>query len=297
MLDLYGGFGSQQAIDAAYDVEGAADMVAYEKWFVESSERARRDHRCNRSVPYGPTVMEHSNVFPAAESNSPILVYLHGGAWRSLSADIFDLIAPGPIAAGFAVVNVTYALCPSVTISEIVRQARAAVAWAARNAASFNGNPDRIFVAGHSAGGHLAAMCALTSWSRDYGLPDDLVKGVMPISGLFDLEPVSLCFMQSSLRLTGDQIMRESPLRHVRPLSMPMTVIWGEQELQPFKDQAAQFGAAWREQGNVAEDLVLNKDHFNILDGFQRLDGALTEALIKIANKYPGNSRKNNDYR
>lgn len=284
MSSPYAGYESQAALDAAYDVDNAvADFDGYVKWYLETSEAARSALDCRVGVPYGPTLMERANVFPATgETPAPILIFIHGGYWRILTADVFDMVATGPVAAGFAVVNVTYALCPAVTISEIVRQIRAAIAWAARNAASFGGDPQRIYVAGHSAGGHLTATSVLTDWEADYGLPGDLIKGAMPISGLFDLEPVSYSFLQPSLRLTGEQILKESPIRHVRKSPVPMVVAWGGKETDAFQNQSRHFLDQWQAAGNLGEALIPQKDHFDILDGFQTIDGVLTQALLKL---------------
>ena len=153
-------------------------------------------------------------------------MFIHGGYWKSLTSRVFGMVATGPVAAGMCVVNVTYALCPEVEIGEIVRQVRAAVAWTARNADSFGGDPDRIIVSGHSAGGHLTATTLLTDWGR-YGLPTDVVKGGFAISGLFDLEPLAYSFMQPALRITGDTILRHSPQRNVVPVATPLAIAWG----------------------------------------------------------------------
>lgn len=284
MISSYADYESQEALDSAYDVDKSVpDFDGYVKWYLETSEAARDALDCRIGVPYGPTLMERANIFPATgDAPAPILIFIHGGYWRILTADVFDMMATGPVAAGFAVVNVTYALCPAVTISEIVRQIRAAIAWTARNAQSFGGDPQRIYVAGHSAGGHLTATSVLADWEGDYGLPADIIKGAIPISGLFDLEPISYSFLQPSLRLTGEQVLKDSPIRHVRKSAVPMTVVWGGKETDAFQSQSQNFLDAWRAAGNVGEALVPHKDHFDILDGFQTVDGVLTQALIKL---------------
>jgi len=263
MKRLYGGFATQEELDREYNAEQSVpDFGACVKHFLDSSAAARSSLAHQADVPYGPTKAESANVFPAAAPGSPVLV------------------APGPVAAGYAVVNVTYALCPAVTITEIVRQVRAAIAWTYRHAASFNGDPGRIYVAGHSAGGHLTAMAMLTDWEEEYGLPDTLVKGGIPISGLFDLRPFPATFLQPKLRLSAEEVERVSPLFHVRAMPAPLVVAWGGAESGSFRKQSLDFLSAWQAAGNAGEALPIEgAHHFMVLDGFMTADGLMTRTL------------------
>ncbi len=281
MKRLYGGFATQEELDREYNAEQSVpDFGACVKHFLDSSAAARSSLAHQADVPYGPTKAESANVFPAAAPGSPVLVFLHGGYWKALTAHVFDMVAPGPVAAGYAVVNVTYALCPAVTITEIVRQVRAAIAWTYRHAASFNGDPGRIYVAGHSAGGHLTAMAMLTDWEEEYGLPDTLVKGGIPISGLFDLRPFPATFLQPKLRLSAEEVERVSPLFHVRAMPAPLVVAWGGAESGSFRKQSLDFLSAWQAAGNAGEALPIEgAHHFMVLDGFMTADGLMTRTL------------------
>ena len=130
-----------------------------------------------------------ADLFPATAGGAPIQVFMHGGYWRSLDKDIHSFPAEGFVAAGGAAVSLNYALAPAVTLDAIVEQCRAAIEWIADNASRLNGDPDRIFVSGHSAGGHLTAAMLCTDWAAR-GRPADLVKGGTAISGIFDLAPL-----------------------------------------------------------------------------------------------------------
>ena len=149
MAFLYRQFSTQQEIDAEYDVEKSVpDFMVYARHFIEESKLARHRLKCELDVPYGATRDEHLDIFPAANRRAPILIFFHGGYWRMLSSKEFSCVALGPAPAGVTVVNVNYSLCPKVTIDEIVRQARAAVAWTYRHAEDFGGDRERIFVSG-----------------------------------------------------------------------------------------------------------------------------------------------------
>lgn len=285
MKSLYAGYADQAALDAAYDVENSVpDFMIYARQFMSDSEAARNALPCKLGVPYGPTVMENLDIFMPASSaaKAPILVFIHGGYWKSLTASVFSMVASGPVAAGFCVVNVTYALCPEVEIGEIVRQIRAAVAWTARNADSFGGDADRIVVSGHSAGGHLTATTLLTDWDR-YGLPADVVKGGLAISGLFDLSPLACGFLQPALRLTGEAIRAHSPQFNITPIATPLAIAWGSAEPDAFCGQSQNFAQAWAAAGNRCGSFQIeNANHFEVLEGFKTADGVMTRSAIAL---------------
>ena len=174
---LYRDFATQEELDAEYNLTAIFPEAAasYEAFCERESERVRSelDHRLN--VPFGPTLAEHVDLYPAGET-APVLIYVHGGFWYLRTSTEFGFVARGPVSRGIATVVVNYDLCPRVTIDEIVRQTRAAVAWVYENAQSFGGDAGRIHVAGHSAGGHLVAMLLATDWEGEYGLPGDIIK-------------------------------------------------------------------------------------------------------------------------
>lgn len=198
------------------------------------------------------------------------------------SGDDFDFIATGPFQAGFTVVIITYALAPGVAIPEIVRQVRSSIAWTVKNITPLNGDPAKIYLAGHSAGAHLAAMSALTKW-EDYGLAADTIKGILAISGLYDLLPVSQSFIQPSVRITAEQILTSSPLRLIKPNAIPVTVSWGALETAAFRKQSDDYLNAWKIAGNTGKSVIIaDADHFGILKEFQSAEGHLTVALMDL---------------
>ncbi|MBX9607658.1 MAG: alpha/beta hydrolase, partial [Gammaproteobacteria bacterium] len=277
-------FTTQEEIDQQYNIEVAVgDMRPYVEWFVNGSARARDELDCVLDVPFGPTRDETLDIFPAAEPNAPVLVFIHGGYWRILSSKEFSLVARGPVARGVTVVVTNYSLCPKVTLAEITRQSRAAVSWVVNNIARYNGNPERLYVAGHSAGGQQVGMLVATDWLGEYGLPPNIIKGGMPISGLFDLRPFRHSWLQPKLQLNADLIERQSPLFHVPEQGPPLLVTLGGDESEEFHRQSADYVAAWRARGLAATELAQpGKNHLTAIAGFEDPQSALMEALIAM---------------
>ena len=231
-------------------------------------------------VPFGPTLAEHLDVYPAG-AGAPVMVYIHGGYWRSRTSREFGFVARGPHERGVAVVVMNYALCPAVTMDEIVRQARASVAWVYRNAASFDGDPESIYIAGHSADAHLTAMLLLTDWPRVYGLPAEIIKGATAISGLYDLAPFPHTFLQPELRLNQDQVQRNSPILNLPKEAPPLLVAYSSEEPNELIRQSEDFLVAWKEKRLYGESLVLSgKNHYDVIDGFLNAESPLCSAVL-----------------
>lgn len=279
---LYRDFSTQEELDEQYNLrESVADFPAYEQFYKEQSKKIREQLECQLDVPFGPTLDERLDIFPAARSGAAILVFIHGGYWHTFSSKEFSFVASGPVSAGVTTVVINYALCPKVTIEEIVRQSRAAVAWVYSNAEAFDGDCTRIYVSGHSAGGHLTAMLALTDWEGEYGLPGDVIKGATAISGLYDLAPFPYTFLQPKLQLGYDQVFRNSPILHIPESAPPLLVAYGDIETDEFKRQSEEHLDAWRTKGLDGEILILQgKNHYEVIDGFLDAESPLCSAIL-----------------
>jgi len=280
---FYSGFKNQEELDLEYNVEKAVpNFAAYINYYQQASALARSYVRGRMTFEYGPTRMEKLTVYPGEQPDAPVLVFVHGGYWRMGMADDFDFIVKGPLELGFTVVNVNYALAPQVSIPEIVRQVRSAIAWTAKNISSHGGDANNIFLAGHSAGAHLVAMADSTNW-EDYGLRKDIIKGILAISGLYDLQPVSQSFIQPAVRITADQILSSSPIRLIKPSETPMTISWGALETHAFRKQSDEYLNSWRMAGNLGLSVIIEgADHFNILKEFEYEGGLLSQALLAL---------------
>ena len=265
----------QTGLDAEYDNRSkVSDAQAILRRFAEQSRELRRQQACELDISYGPGVDELLDVFPApagAVGPGPVQVFIHGGYWKALSKDEFSYVARAFTPNGCATVVINYGLIPSVDMGELVHQCRAALAWTYRNAAAFNGDPERLFISGHSAGGHLVAMMMATDWpafdSQLPALPANLVKGGCGISGLYDLEPIRLCFLNADLRLSPDDVIANSPVRLAPKGSGPLLLTVGGNEGPEYLRQSEDLAAAWRAHGAVVDVAVLpGQDHFSIVD-------------------------------
>ena len=277
----------QAALDRQYNnqlrVPGFADYVT--GWQRESA-RVRAALPGVLDVAFGPTADEVLDIYLPAKSArpAPVQVFYHGGYWRSFKASDFAFVAERLVEAGAIAVIVNYALVPAVRIGELVRQCRAALAWVHANIGRYGGDADRIHLSGHSAGGHLvAAMAAMASQP---GEPDTLglLQGGVAISGLYDLEPIRLCYLNEKLGLDVAEEQRNSPIRHLPASAAPLVVTVGLGELPELVRQSQEYAAAWTGRGLSGHYLpVAGHEHFSILEELARPGGAILGALQEMA--------------
>jgi arylformamidase len=254
----------------------------FESW-KSASAVARAGSPAELDIAYGQGAGETLDVFPAAAPGAPVLVFIHGGYWRSLDKSDFSFVAPAFTAAGAMVVVPNYALCPAVTVEHITLQMAAALAWTWRNAARFGGDPGRIAVAGHSAGGHLVAMLLSCRWKQlGEDLPGQLVGGGLSISGLYDLEPVRhAAFIQGDLRLTPAAVRRLSPAFFPRPKGKLYAVAGGD-ESDEFLRQNRLIRDVWGPTAVPVCETVSATNHFTVLKGLADPAARLHDLALRL---------------
>ncbi|MCE8018150.1 alpha/beta hydrolase [Halomonas sp. MCCC 1A17488] len=266
---LYRDFATQEAIDREYDPMRGRDPAELLAGWQSRSEVVREQGRVACDVAYGPTLAERMDIYHAARDDAPIHLFFHGGYWRSLGHREFGFVAEGLVAAGISVAVVNYALCPTVAFGELVRQARAAVAWVRSNGATLGVDASRLSVSGHSAGGHLAAMLLATDWAGEYGLPDDLIGGALCVSGLYDLRPFPWSWLQPKLQLTSRDVADYSPLFLPYRVPAPVQLVAGGEESAEFARQMQAHAEHLEAHGAaVSHELMPGDDHFSILDHY-----------------------------
>lgn len=239
----------------------------FARW-AEASDDARAAHPCQTDIAYGPGPMETLDVFPSSQPGAPVVVFIHGGYWRSLDKSDHSFIAPAFKNLGGCVFIPNYALCPAVTIPQITLQMVQALAWIHRNAQKYGGDPRRIYVVGHSAGGHLAAMLLDCLWPQVApDLPADLVKGALSISGLYDLEPLMHTpFLKDSLRLTPEQVRLASPALLPAPRQGVLYTLAGADESAEFIRHNKLIQQAWGKKVVPVCETLPGKNHFSVLE-------------------------------
>ncbi len=275
------------ALDREYDNRAKVpDFAQHLERFATRSAQARASLPCRLDVRYGADAAQTLDIFTAAAPGaSPVHVFYHGGYWKALDKSDFDYVAFAQHGLGAATVVVNYALMPAVSMDELVRQCRAALAWVWHNAPSFGGDRRRIHVSGHSAGAHLIAMLLATDWSRfDASLPSDPIRGACGISGLYDLEPIRLCYLNEDLGLSAEEAARNSPVRLERCSGGELLLAVGALEGAEYLRQTTDLADAWSQAGERPSTLVLpGMDHFAIVglldDPHSELSGAIRRQM------------------
>lgn len=233
-------------------------------------------------LAYGDGDAEILDLFLADAADAPVHMYIHGGYWQANTRKSSSFVAQPLVEAGGHVAVVDYGLCPAVTIDEIGRQIRAALAWLWREAERFGGNPETITVSGHSCGGQLVGLAMATDWGGfAEGLPADLVKGGVSVSGLFDLVPLVETTINDKVGMDSETARRNSPLRMEPATRAPLALYWGSAETDAFREQSETMAAAWSAKGvpTVAE-AVPGANHFTILTGMDNPTHPATRAIL-----------------
>ena len=234
-------------------------------------------------VRYGPGENEALDIYPTTAANAPVLVFIHGGYWRSSDKSLHAFLAPSFTAEGALVVVPNSALCPAVTIEDIALQLTRCLAWVHRQAALYGGDPARIVVAGHSAGGHLAAMMLGCRWKDvDPSLPANLVSGALAISGLYDLEPLRhAAFIRDDVRLAPASVRRLSPAFFPRPRKPLVTAVGGD-ETAEFKRQSALIRDQWGPTSVPVSETIPSANHFTILHNLADPNGRVHRQALAL---------------
>lgn len=279
---VYGEY-TQDQLDAQYNLRALTpDFERYLTGWRKQTEKVQAQITCHKDISYGSAPTELLDIYPAERHYpAPVQVFFHGGGWRATSKDDCGYMAASFHKCSVLSVIVDYALCPAHTIDELVRQCRNAVAWLWNNIAQYGGDRTRMFVSGHSAGGQVAGMIALTDWSS-YGLPPTVVKGITAISGCFDLEPIQLAYPYSELGWTLEQVARNSPLKLNPPPKIPIIVAVGAHEPDEMQRQSRSYSAFLREAGIEHEYFtVAGHNHYSVLDAFENGEHPLGRAVLR----------------
>ena len=273
---LYRGM-DRAALDVAYNntaAVGTARRDAYVAGWTVRSDALRNSRPVRLDQRYGDGARQRIDMFSCGTPGAPTLVYIHGGYWQMNDKEPYAFVGEAMLASGFNLALMEYTLAPAARMDRIVGEVRAAVAWVIVHAKEYGGDPDRVFVSGHSAGGHLTAMA----------MTDPRVAGGVAISGIYDLEPIRLNYLNDKLGLDPAETDRNSPMRHLPSTAGPLVVAVGLGELPELIRQSEEYAAAWTKKGLRGRYLpVARHDHFSILEELAQPQGAIFDALREMA--------------
>jgi len=248
----------------------------------DESRKVRATHKSWLNVSYDRSPREVLDIYPASQPASPVFVYIHGGYWRSGSKDDNSNFVPAFLQRGVTVVLLEYDLCPSVTVSDIVRQTRAAMAWVYRSIARHGGDPSKLYVSGHSAGGHLTAMVLAYDWEKE-GSPPNIIKGAVASSGVYDLEMVTHVSANEQIRMTPEIARENNPFLHPPLAVCPLLVTVGGAEPEGWKQMSKDYFQFCRDHGVNCEYFEIpGANHYTMSDHLGDKDSPLAQAIIKL---------------
>ena len=281
-MGIYRSF-DQASLDREYSPSTrVGNIMPFIRRYEELSAAARSALYVRRDMAYGRSPAETLDFFPATRVGAPLHVFIHGGYWQELGKDESSFAAPTFVAAGAAFAALDYALAPHASMDEIVRQTRAAIVWLHRNAQRLGFDPGRIHVSGHSAGGHLVGMLLATDWAREYGLPAGVIKGATAISGIFDLEPIRLTYVNAPIGMDAAAARRNSPIHQPPRLSCPLILTYGENETDEFKRQTRIYRTACSRAGVPSRLVAMpGRNHFDAVLELANPRSALGQAVFE----------------
>jgi arylformamidase len=270
---LYRGMDRKQ-LDAAYNNTAAVPERAaiYADWAARSAA-VRRQDISHLDLDYSGGQRQRLDLFLAGIPQAPTLAFIHGGYWQMNEKESFGFLAEGPLAHGINFAVIEYTLAPAVRLDDIAGEIRNAIGWLADHLGNYGADGNRLYVSGHSAGGQLTAM--------SIALP--IVRGGLAISGIYDLEPIRLNYLNEKLRLDLAEAERNSPLLHLPARASELVIAYGSRELPELCRQSIEYARAWSERGLPGGLLPVEEaNHFTILETLASPQGALMRAMLGV---------------
>ena len=275
----------QEELDAAYDQTVYAPMIEQHRArFATMSEETRKYVGEPLRLAYGPSEPEKLDVYKAKQPNAPMFVFIHGGAWLRGEAKNYAFPAEMFVDAGAHYIALDFVAIGAANgdLTVMAEQVRRAVAWVYKNADKFGGDRTRLYVGGHSSGGHLCGVCTVTDWAA-YGIPADAVKGWMCMSGMYDMKPVRLSKRSTYVKFTDEMEHAMSAMRHIEKLRAPLVVTYGTYETPEFQRQARDFAAAVQAAGKPVTLIEApNHNHFEMSETLGNPYGPNGRAALKL---------------
>lgn len=275
----------QAALDAAYNQ--AVWAPNQDAVHARRSALAREAHARLKPqrIAYGDSEIEAFDFYPCGKSGAPLMVFVHGGAWRTGRSADFAHLADPFVNAGvhFAALDFTNIDDAGGDLLKMAHQVRSAVAHIWRLADALQTRQDRIFLSGHSSGGHLGGCIVATDWRRDFDLPEKLLAGAVLMSGMYDLEPVSLSARSKYVNFTEQTKAELSAISHPGRINCPLVLGYGTMESPEFKRQTQSFFEMLQANGKSASLIVAEgTNHFEMLEALHNPFGWYGRAALTM---------------
>ena len=271
---------NQQELDLQYNNRfHVPDFEKYLQGWEHLSRQTEKKYRAIKDIAYGDLSRECLDIFPSPNPGSKTLVFIHGGYWQRLDKSLFHFIAGSFAKYEITTVLINYPLAPAVIMDQIVLSCRNAVSWVHKNIAQWNGDPDQIYIAGHSAGAHLATMLMIEEEKQN---KQNYIKGICAISGLYNLIPIQLSNINEALKMDKEMAIRNSPVFMNPTKSCSLLLIVGGDETTEFKDQSTEFNDKWNKMQSVEFKLIPGLNHFSIIDSVYETDSVLHQSICKL---------------
>jgi len=257
------------------------DFATYIDRWESLSRQTEKGYPVFKDIAYGKSPREQLDIYPSPGPSSKTLVFIHGGYWHKFDKADSQFIAKAFRMYGVTTVIINYPLAPAVSMDQIVRSCCEAIHWLYKNIPGYNGDPNQIYVAGHSAGGHLAAMLLATDW-KQYNLAKDVIKGVCAISGIFNLVPIRLSYLNEVLSMDTATAIRNSPVQLSPETGCPLVIAVGGDETDEFLDQSHELYNSWKEIIPAEMVQIRGINHFSILETILDTSSKLHQVMRKL---------------
>jgi arylformamidase len=275
-MTLYKHYNQEQLNNQYNNRLHVPDYADYFTRWEELSRQTEKEHTVFKNIFYGNHHGECLDIFPAVNASAKTFVFIHGGYWYLLDKTLFHFLAEIFLKYNITTVFINYPLAPLASIDTIVSSCRNAITWLYNNLSRFGGDPSQMYVMGHSAGAHLGSMLLVEDEMN-------FLKGVISLSGLFNLEPVMLSYVNDVLCMNKEVAVRNSPV-HLKPLNhCPLLIVTGTNETDEFKDQSIEIYSSWKNNHTCIELLQIHgKNHYSILDAVAEKNSALQAAIFRL---------------
>ena len=280
----------QVELDASYDqVQYEPTIRRVSQRLASNSEAMRARIGAPQRVAYGPSEIEKLDIYRCKAANAPVFVFIHGGNWQLGAAKDYGFPAEMFVAAGAHYVALDFNNVNETggDLGVMAAQVRRGIAWVCKNAASFGGDPERIYIGGHSSGGHLCGVALVTDWQKEFGLPENAIKGGLCMSGMYEMTPVRLSWRRSYVKFTDAMAEAMSAQRHIDKLRAPIVVTYGTFETPDFQRQSRDFAAAVKAAGKPVQLIeAANYAHLEMCESLGNPygpNGRAALAMMKLA--------------